>query len=70
MRLALLLCMGLLLTSCITEQSGLPLPQANYPEAARANAMLAAEYARQGKNDLALDKIQRALEQDSSLRMP
>ncbi len=68
MRLALnlSLCMGLLLTGCITEQSGLPLPQANYPEAARANAMLAAEYARQGKNDLALDKIQRALEQDSS----
>ena len=57
---------ALLLSACVTENSGVPVPEANYAEAAKANATLAVEYARQGQNDLALEKIQRALEQDSN----
>lgn len=55
----------LLLAACVTEY-----PQGEKPSkpdlsaAARANTQLGIEYARQGNFDLAMEKLQRALEQD------
>lgn len=59
----------LLLTGCVTEtvtSSGPVLPgQADSKEASRINTQLGIDYMRQGMNDLALEKLQRAIEQDS-----
>lgn len=55
------------LAACVSEETrtGLGTPAPNLDEAAKANTSLAIEYAMQGKNDLALEKISRALEQNS-----
>jgi type IV pilus assembly protein PilF len=55
-------------TACVTthEEGGIPTAKPDLVEAARLNTQLGIDYARQGKNDLALEKLQRALDQDDS----
>jgi type IV pilus assembly protein PilF len=54
-----------LLAACVTEppKNAEAVPQPNLPEAARINTTLGVDYARQGRMDLALEKLQRAIEQ-------
>jgi len=55
-----------LLAGCVTEYPEGDKPtQPNLREAARTNTQLGTEYARQGNFDLALEKLKRAVEQDS-----
>lgn len=57
---------ALLLAACVTEYpEGEKPSQPNLREAARANTQLGIEYARQGNFDLAMEKLERALDQDS-----
>lgn len=74
-RLATVLLLTLVLTpllgslgGCVTEtvnRSGTVLPgKADKKEASRINTQLGIDYMRQGQNDLALEKLQRAIEQD------
>ncbi|TAJ53525.1 MAG: type IV pilus biogenesis/stability protein PilW [Nevskiaceae bacterium] len=64
-RLGVVLLLGLL-SACVTEYGAGEKPiEPNFREAARANTQLGIEYARKGQFDLAIDKLKRALEQDS-----
>lgn len=61
---ALLLIVGL--TACVTETTGSrPQSPPDLAEAARVNTRLGVEYARQGRFDLAEEKLDKATEQDS-----
>lgn len=65
-RLIAALLLGLL-SACVTEYGAGEKPvEPNFREAARANTQLGIEYARKGQFDLAMEKLKRALEQDSS----
>ena len=55
---------GALLTACVTTGPP-PLNKANPKEAARLNTQLGIEYLRDGRFDLAREKLERAIEQDS-----
>jgi len=57
-----------LVTACVTEQPGNGRVQSppNLVEAARINAQLGVDYARQGRFDIAEDKLRRAIEQNSN----
>jgi len=54
------------LTACVTETSGELRPQSppDLAEAARINTQLGGDYARQGRFDVAEEKLRRAVEQD------
>ncbi|MDP3856454.1 MAG: type IV pilus biogenesis/stability protein PilW [Stagnimonas sp.] len=57
----------LLLAGCVTEYPKGEQPnEPNLREASRANTQLGIEYARQGNFELALTKLKRAIDQDSS----
>lgn len=63
--------MLLLISACTTTQDTapgvIPRPQADFKEAARINTELGTAYTRNGDLDLALDKFNRALDQDPDL---
>jgi type IV pilus assembly protein PilF len=58
---------GALLAGCVTTTSVDPAPAMEREEAAELNVRLGAEYMRQGKLDLAREKLEKALEQDPQL---
>ena len=65
MKPLLILLASLLLAGCVTETAGGErITQPNLAEAARTNTSLAAEYARNGNYELALEKARRAISQD------
>lgn len=55
------------LAACVTETKVDPRPPEEPKEAAQINAQLGAEYLRQGKLDLAQEKLEKAIEQDPQL---
>jgi len=57
----------LALAGCTTTQVGEGSGKTDLKEAARLNTQLGIDYMRKGQYDLALEKLQRALEQDSDL---
>lgn len=57
--------MAILLSACVT--SGDPPREAMPEEAARTNLQLASEYLKRGQHDRALEKLNRAIEQDPNL---
>jgi type IV pilus assembly protein PilF len=59
--------LALLLASCVTTTNVAPPPQMEEKEAAEINTQLGAEYLRQGKLDLAREKLEKALQQDPQL---
>lgn len=61
-RLALFL--SLLLPSACVTVAPENLPEPDYQQAAKVNVQLGVRYMQQGKYDLAMDKLQKALEQD------
>lgn len=65
-RLALL-ALGLVLTACVTERSGVSLPQPAPEEAAKINLEAGAKYLKQGKLQAAQAKLEKAVEQDPKL---
>lgn len=60
--------LALLAAACVTEQPPNARQQspANLPDAARINTQLGVDYARQGRLDVAEEKLRRAIEQDPS----
>lgn len=62
----LLLASMLVLAACVTETTGNLRPQSppDLVEAARINTQLGADYARQGRFDVAEEKLRKAVEQD------
>ncbi len=61
-------CIAVSLAACVTEQSGNARVQSptDLIEAARINTQLGSEYARQGRFDIAEEKLRRAVEQDET----
>ena len=61
-----LVLMALALTACVTETSGELRPQSppDLEEAAKINTQLGVDYARQGRFDVAEEKLRRAVEQN------
>jgi len=57
----------LLLAGCVTTESITPGTKPDMAEAARLNTQLGIDYMRKGQTDLALEKFERALEQDPDL---
>jgi len=64
-RVALVFCLALSLAAC----SSSPTREADKKKSAEANAELGLRYMLQGKNDIALEKFKRALEQDPKSAM-
>jgi type IV pilus assembly protein PilF len=64
----LTLCAASLAAACVTVRppGGLEPSKANLPEAARDNTALGVGYLRQGRLDLALEKLRRAVQEDPS----
>ncbi|MDB5987597.1 MAG: pilW [Nevskia sp.] len=60
--------LGVLVAACVTVRppGGLEPSKPNLPEAARDNTALGVGYLREGRLDLALEKLRRAVEQDPS----
>lgn len=65
-RAALLVCLALAACTTTTEQASTG-SKADLKEAARLNTQLGIDYMRKGQFDLALEKLKRALDQDSEL---
>lgn len=62
-----LISLAVALSACVTEQPPNARAQspANLPDAARINTQLGVDYARQGRFDIAEEKLRRAVDQDS-----
>ena len=64
MKRLLALLLGVTLAACTTTEVTAPGSKTDLKEAARLNTSLGIDYMRQGQYDFALEKLQRALEQD------
>ncbi len=60
-----IVCLALCLSACVTDGPEGATNKPNFAEASRLNGELGADYLRKGQIDLAKDKLERAVEQDS-----
>ena len=67
MKLRIAAVLGLALVACTTTEHSPQGTKADLKEAARLNTQLGIDYMRKGQFDLALEKLQKALEQDDDL---